>query len=270
MPRDQRLYMTFPNDFHRHPKVSRLSDAEFRAFVEMNGEARIADNDGVFPAEEAAFLWPQAVIDALVASHPTRPLVLREGTQYVIRDYAEHQQTREERARLAEKNRVNGSKGGRPRKNPTETQSDTTGNPEEPNVTQTKAEIETELEINNSPSNEGELLPRKRGTRIPEPFMVTGEMRAWAAENVPGLNVDLSTQKFTNYWRAKAGRDAAKLDWPATWRNWLLNDHERSVLPGPLRKKTAAERALELTQKLRGENDASGSDVRALDRPGSS
>lgn len=34
------------------------------------------------------------------------------------------------------------------------------------------------------------------------------------------------TEKFRNYWAAKAGKDAAKLDWSKTWRNWLLRASE--------------------------------------------
>lgn len=146
MPRDARLYMTFPNDFHRHPKVKRLDPAVRWTFVEMNGEARIADNDGVFAADDAEFLWPLEHLDALVASHPSRPLVVREGGTYAIRDYAEHQQTRAEREAIAEKNRANGMKGGRPRRNPLETQSVTTGKRTEPTRTQPKAESESESE----------------------------------------------------------------------------------------------------------------------------
>ena len=48
------------------------------------------------------------------------------------------------------------------------------------------------------------VVPRKRGTRIPEPFMVTAEMRAWAAGRTPGVDVNTATEKFVNYWRAKA------------------------------------------------------------------
>lgn len=124
MPRDARLYMTFPIDFHRHPKLMKLA-AEVRwTFVEMNGEARIADNDGRFSAEDAEFMWPVEHLNALATSHPTRPLVVREadGGDYVIRDYAEHQETRATREARAEKNRQNGAKGGRPRKNPAGTQ----------------------------------------------------------------------------------------------------------------------------------------------------
>ena len=29
--------------------------------------------------------------------------------------------------------------------------------------------------------------------------------------------------KFADHWHAKAGRDATKADWLATWRNWCRN-----------------------------------------------
>lgn len=76
------------------------------------------------------------------------------------------------------------------------------------------------------PSNEGSGGPRKRGTRIPDSFIVTADMRAWAAGRVPLVDVDSSTERFVNHWRAKAGRDATKLDWTATWRNWLIRDQD--------------------------------------------
>ncbi|MBK9162887.1 MAG: helix-turn-helix domain-containing protein [Acidobacteria bacterium] len=64
---------------------------------------------------------------------------------------------------------------------------------------------------------------QKRGTRIPDPFLLTAEMRAYAAERRPDIDVGIETEKFCNYWRAKAGQGARKLDWTATWRNWILN-----------------------------------------------
>lgn len=74
------------------------------------------------------------------------------------------------------------------------------------------------------PSKEGSERPRKRGTRIPEPFMLTHEMRDWAAEEVPLVDVDASTRRFVDYWRAESGAKATKLDWVSTWRNWLRRD----------------------------------------------
>lgn len=111
MPRDARLYQTYPIDFHRHPKVTRLSVLARWTFVEMNGEARCAENDGRFSAEEAEFLWEKIALDELVASHPSRPLVMRVGDDYVIRDYAEHQFTKADREELSRKRAEAGAKG---------------------------------------------------------------------------------------------------------------------------------------------------------------
>lgn len=143
MPRDKRLYMTFPNDVHRHPKIMRLSLEARWAFIEMNGEARIADNDGVFSRDEAEFLWPQAVLDELCSSHPSRPLVVRDGETYVIRDYAEHQQTRAEREELSAKKAAAGAKGGRAKADNVLAGAKQVSS----GVKQNVAEIESELEI---------------------------------------------------------------------------------------------------------------------------
>jgi hypothetical protein len=72
---------------------------------------------------------------------------------------------------------------------------------------------------------------RARGTRLPDDFEVTAEMVAWFRERCPGLDGKTETEKFRNYWRAKSGQAATKLDWPATWRNWMLSAYER--LPRP-------------------------------------
>jgi hypothetical protein len=37
------------------------------------------------------------------------------------------------------------------------------------------------------------------------------------------LSVRRESEKFKDYWTAKAGREACKLDWEATWRNWCRN-----------------------------------------------
>lgn len=103
MPRDKRLYMTYPIDFWTHPKVTRLSDAAFRAFVESNGHSRMIESDGRIEAEDAEFMWQPEVLAELLKSHPTRPLMLREGDEYVLRDYAEHQFTKADRDAVTEK-----------------------------------------------------------------------------------------------------------------------------------------------------------------------
>lgn len=112
MPRDQRLYMTFPIGFDEHPKVAPLSDAAFRAFVEMNGYSRRNGLDGRIPVRAARAKWRGRALTELVESHPTRPLVLLEDDAYVIRDYAEHQFTTADLDDLHTKRAAAGAKGG--------------------------------------------------------------------------------------------------------------------------------------------------------------
>jgi hypothetical protein len=68
-------------------------------------------------------------------------------------------------------------------------------------------------------------LPRKRGQRIPQPFIIDEPMREWVAQQGWDPSWVLKhTQRFENHFIAKTGRDATKLDWRATWRNWLLKE----------------------------------------------
>lgn len=115
MPRDQRLYMTFPIDFDEHPKVEGLSDAAFRAFVSMNGYCRRQGLDGVVPTAVAHRRWGESVMRELVDSHAERPLVLLDGQVYVIRHYSEHQLTTTDIEDLRAKRAAAGAKGGKSR-----------------------------------------------------------------------------------------------------------------------------------------------------------
>ncbi|MDQ3224618.1 MAG: hypothetical protein M3Q75_14280 [Gemmatimonadota bacterium] len=60
-----------------------------------------------------------------------------------------------------------------------------------------------------------------RAARIPDDFAPTAELRQWASENTPDVNVDDQTTRFVDYWRGVGGQRGRKLDWPGTWRNWL-------------------------------------------------
>lgn len=63
----------------------------------------------------------------------------------------------------------------------------------------------------------------KRGTRLPQGWKPSLELRKQMAEECPGVNLLAEHRKFVDHWNAKTGRDATKLDWPATWRNWIRN-----------------------------------------------
>lgn len=75
---------------------------------------------------------------------------------------------------------------------------------------------------------------RKRGTRLPEDWVLPKAWGEWALAERKGWIADdvrRCAEKFADYWRAKAGRDAAKLDWQATWRNWVRNDNTSASRP---------------------------------------
>lgn len=79
-----------------------------------------------------------------------------------------------------------------------------------------------------TPSASGARKPRaNRGARIPDDFAITHEMAEWARENVPRLAGRRETEKFVNYWQSKAGKDATKVDWVKTWKNWMITAAER-------------------------------------------
>ena len=63
--------------------------------------------------------------------------------------------------------------------------------------------------------------PTKKGSRLPADWELPDQCRAWALEQDTGFPVALEADKFRDYWTAKAGASACKLDWPATWRNWV-------------------------------------------------
>lgn len=148
MPKDKRLWMTFPIDFWQHPKIAPLSDLAFRTFVEMNGYSRMQDLDGRIPATIARRMWKTKALSELTRNDHSKPSVSLVDDVYVIWNYAEHQETRADREAREARNRANGAKGGRPPKNRGETHSVTDsvsdGNPDE---TEHKPESESESEI---------------------------------------------------------------------------------------------------------------------------
>lgn len=83
-------------------------------------------------------------------------------------------------------------------------------------------EEKTREKTNSSPS-------ARRGTRLPDPFEVTEEMRAWYREKIGGaIDGQTEHEKFLDYWRAQPGAKGVKHDWAATWRNWMRTAMQRS------------------------------------------
>ncbi|MFT9115238.1 MAG: hypothetical protein ABF443_14225 [Acetobacter malorum] len=64
-----------------------------------------------------------------------------------------------------------------------------------------------------------------RGTRLPEDWEPTDEMRSYALSL--NLNPTDVGENFRDYWVSAAGAKARKADWTATWRGWCRREAER-------------------------------------------
>lgn len=122
----------------------------------------------------------------------------------------------------AEKNKNNGKLGGRPKK----TQSVISGLPDESQNNPNHKPITN----NHKPIDKD----NKRGSRLSQDFCLPNEWNSWARNERPELNVLQTFDKFKDYWIAQAGQKGVKLDWFATWRNWVRNTNAPKVNPADI------------------------------------
>lgn len=64
-------------------------------------------------------------------------------------------------------------------------------------------------------------------TRLPADWKPSNEEIEFCRIERPDLNVNEVKKRFVDYWVAIGGAKGRKLDWAATWRNWVRN--ERNV-----------------------------------------
>jgi uncharacterized protein YdaU (DUF1376 family) len=119
----------------------------------------------------------------------------------------------------AERNREVGKLGGRPKANPNaipqETQVVSKDNPNQEPIT----------------NNHKPIKENKKGSRLSQDWFLSKSMGDWATQERPDLDVRQVAEQFKDYWIAQAGQKGVKLDWDATWRNWVRNT--KAVKPNP-------------------------------------
>ena len=64
---------------------------------------------------------------------------------------------------------------------------------------------------------------KQRGSRLPQDFVLPKEWADFCLQNRQDLNPQKTFDSFKDYWVSKPGAGAVKLDWLATWRNWVRN-----------------------------------------------
>lgn len=126
------------------------------------------------------------------------------------------------------KGAAHGSKGGRPKKGRGVSEPPLEPPPSSSSSSSTSEELpDTTVDVvaRTAPQRAASAAPTTRGTRLPAGWQLPRDWGQWALEQ-PGWTepaVRTEGEKFRDYWAAKPGRDGVKLDWQATWRNWIRN-----------------------------------------------
>jgi hypothetical protein len=63
--------------------------------------------------------------------------------------------------------------------------------------------------------------PSTKGRRLPTDWTLPDDWRTWCKTKRPDLDPEEVAFAFRNYWVALPGAKACKLDWYATWQNWV-------------------------------------------------
>lgn len=65
---------------------------------------------------------------------------------------------------------------------------------------------------------------QSRGTRLPADWVPNEDQITFCKTERPDLNPKATSDRFKDFWIAQPGSKGVKLDWDATWRNWVRNE----------------------------------------------
>ncbi len=103
-------------------------------------------------------------------------------------------------------------------------------------IPETEREGETEREVKTE-----KRQISNRGSRLPADFVYPKEWADFCLQTRPELNLQNTFDQFKDYWIAQPGQKGVKLDWEATWRNWVRR--QSAPRTGFVKPLTPAERA---------------------------
>jgi len=160
----------------------------------------------------------------------------------------------------AETNRVVGKRGGRPKK---QTATVDSGNPEITQMVSEKNPDETQAISHKPIANINTEGRDARATRLPAGLTLPDDWRSFCQSERPDLDPGGTYAKFCDYWTAKPGKAGTKLDWMATWRNWVREEKHRGgrATDEPAWRTEQRNRTLQAVPNLVGQTPAEFFDV---------
>lgn len=92
------------------------------------------------------------------------------------------------------------------------------------------------------------ISKNKRGCRLPDDWVPEPLDEAFIEKhNLTPEQLQNHFEAFTDYWKARPGAGGVKLDWQATWRNWIRNSRQGHSAPP---KKSAQSNTLSILRKI--------------------
>lgn len=94
-----------------------------------------------------------------------------------------------------------------------------------------------------------------QATRLPADWRLPDDWEAWSLSEQPSWTregVRRVAESFRDYWAAKGGADARKVDWQATWRNWVRREKSPGLthMPTMNRQEALEARNREVAERL--------------------
>lgn len=69
-----------------------------------------------------------------------------------------------------------------------------------------------------------------RASRLPKDWSLPDDWRDWAKAERSDIDPIKTADQFRDYWTAKPGKDGRKVDWLATWRNWVRSQRAQQPI----------------------------------------
>jgi len=98
-----------------------------------------------------------------------------------------------------------------------------------PNATPIATNNQEPITNNHSIDKPQPKKERTKGSRLSADFVLPQEWIAFCQQERQDLNPHKVFDGFKDYWVAKAGAAGTKLDWFATWRNWVRNQRQEQI-----------------------------------------
>lgn len=241
------VWFKVDDDFHCHPKAIAAGNAAVGLWIRCCSWAAQQQSDGIVPKEVARMYGTVPQIEKLIKvglwhqrGHDCPRCEPFDDDSYAIHEFLQRNPSRDatRNARESKANRQAKWRANRANQQVNDGADDLVDGlherlgrrpgdsaPTRPDPTRLQTKDKTQDQPpslrSGGPGGETSTSAKPaRGTRLPKPYPVTADMVEWIRTNTPNVQPG-DHESFCDYWHGLAGSKGLKVDWLATWRNWM-------------------------------------------------